>query len=53
MRDCRPVRDSLEIFPLTLVCLPNYSIHGIPDEVHFIFNIVIPAPFIVIIENCI
>ncbi|CED76472.1 hypothetical protein KPLM21_750002 [Klebsiella pneumoniae] len=38
---------------LTLACLPNYSIHGITDEVHFIFNIVIPVSFIIMIGNCI
>lgn len=38
---------------LILVCLFNYSIYGIIDEVYFIFNIVIFVLFIIIIENCI
>ncbi|MDU5287265.1 MAG: hypothetical protein E6155_24255, partial [Klebsiella pneumoniae] len=41
------------LFAPSLACLPNYSIYGITDEVHFIFNIVIPVSFIIMIGNCI
>ncbi|MGY8330047.1 hypothetical protein L1Q87_04845, partial [Klebsiella pneumoniae] len=46
-------RVSLGRNDLLIRTFPNYSIHGISDEVHFIFNIAIPVSFIIMIGNCI